>query len=203
MLDKYLKNLVVLLIAVTIFGFSALVAFACKPTITPTPSTTPTPTPTVTPTCTPTPTPTPKSYYFTCDRDNDACIKVEGIGESTCTTRDDCKKVTPTPTPTPSITPTPTIDPCANGGCVTPTPTSSNSGGPGDGLSDNLGCSTHDCSGNKVGGGNQAVLGASTGPQVLGLSTTSGEENYLLQFAQIFGALISSGLGLAFFKKNG
>lgn len=95
--------------------------------------------------------------------------------------------------------------------CPTPTPApivaapSTNTGGPGDGLSDNLGCSTHDCSGNQVGGGSstQTVLGAATGPQVLGLSYTSGEESFLPQLLQLFGALTSGGLGLVFFKKNG
>ncbi len=119
---------------------------------------------------------------------------------------------TPTPTVTPTPTPSPTIDPCANNACATPTPTatpaptaspSTNTGGPGDGL----GCGSHDCSGNVVGGGatpptTQAVLGASTGPQVLGLSTTSGEENVLPQLIQILGALTSGGLGLFFFKKK-
>jgi hypothetical protein len=90
---------------------------------------------------------------------------------------------------------------------LTPTPEvtqapSNNGGGSsgGDGKSDGLGCGSHDCSGNPQ-PSSQAVLGASTGPQVLGLSTTSGEENYLLQIFQALGALTSAGLGLAFFKK--
>jgi len=73
-------------------------------------------------------------------------------------------------------------------------------GGPGDGRSDNLGCGSHDCSNHPSAQGQ--VLGASTGPQVLGLSTTSGEESFLPQLMQILGAITSGGLGLVFFKKN-
>jgi len=113
----------------------------------------------------------------------------------------------PTPTITPSVTPTPTVDPCANGACVTPTPTQApsnnggNGGGPGDGRSDGLGCGSHDCSGNPQ-PSSQAVLGAATGPQVLGLSTTGGEENFIPQLLQILAAATAGGLGLVFFKKN-
>jgi hypothetical protein len=46
-------------------------------------------------------------------------------------------------------------------------------------------------------------LGAATGPQVLGLSTTGGEESFLPQLIQIFGAITSGGLGFIFLKKNG
>ena len=55
------------------------------------------------------------------------------------------EEITPTPTqePEPSISPTPTETPIV----VNP---SENGGGSGDGRSDGLGCSTHDCSGNKV-----------------------------------------------------
>lgn len=120
---------------------------------------------------------------------------------------------TETPTPTPTVTPTPTPG-CEGEDCITPTPTATptptqapsnnNGGGSGDGQSDNLGCSTHDCSGNQTAQSSttQAVLGASTGPQVLGLSTTSGEESVIPQLLQLFGALTSGGLGLVFFKKN-
>jgi hypothetical protein len=107
------------------------------------------------------------------------CSKVEGDGEDRCDTSDDCNQEV---TPTPSVTPTPT---------PTPTTTPSNPGGPGDGKSDNLGCGSHDCSSHP-----SAPQG-----QVLGLSTTSGEENYLLQIVQALGALTSAGLGFAFFKK--
>jgi len=97
---------------------------------------------------------------------------------------------TPTPTPTEEVTPTPTQTP--------------NVGGPGDGLSDGksdgLGCGSHDCSGNPA--PQQEVLGASTGPAVLGLSTTSSDNNSLLGFAQLFGALMLSATGFRFFKKN-
>ena len=124
---------------------------------------------------------------------------------------DNCSKPTITPTPSTTITPTPmpTPMPTPTDPPITPTPTttapSTNSGGPFD---DGLGCAHHDCSGNQIGGPvstptTQQVLGASTGPQVLGLSTTSGEENYLLQIIQAAGTLFSGGLGLIFFKKNG
>jgi hypothetical protein len=109
---------------------------------------------------------------------------VEGAGENSCNTSDDCiQEVTPTPTPTPEVTPTP-----------------SNPGGPGDNKSDNLGCSVNDCSNHPS--AQPQVLGAST-KAVLGLSTTSGEENYLLQVILATGALVSGGLGFIFFKKNG
>lgn len=79
---------------------------------------------------------------------------------------------------------------------VTPTPTQTpNVGGPGDGRSDGLGCGSHDCSQGQV-------LGASTGPAVLGLSTTSSGGNGLLGFVQLFGALALSFSGFSFFKKN-
>jgi len=146
--------------------------------------------------CTPTPsvTLTPTPTFDPCDWNHyDAryCPPKQG----NCDGKDwnkDYDGRCPTPTPTPSVTPSPT-----------PTPTetqTSNPGGPGDGL----GCATHDCSGNQVGGGSttQAVLGASTGPTVLGLSYTSGEESFLPQLLQLFGALTSGGLGLVFFKKN-
>lgn len=90
---------------------------------------------------------------------------------------------------------------------ITPTPTPTqtpNVGGPGDGLSDGrsdgLGCASRDCSGNPA--PKQEVLGASTGPAVLGLSTTSSDNNSLLEFAQLFGALILSTTAFKFFKKN-
>lgn len=106
-----------------------------------------------------------------------------------------------TPTPTPSVTSTPTPTPTQE---VTPTPTtapSTNTGGPGDGRSDGLGCGSHDCSSHPSAPQGQ-VLGATTGPQVLGLSTTSGEENFLPQLIQALGAVTAAGLGIKFFKKN-
>jgi ABC-type Fe3+-siderophore transport system permease subunit len=119
----------------------------------------------------------------------------------------DCPTPSPTPTPTPTCTPTPTptvtptVTPTPE---VTPTPTPtttpSNPGGPGDNKSDNLGCSVNDCSNHPA--AQPQVLGAST-KAVLGLSTTSGEENYLLQLIQSFGALTAAGLGFILFKKNG
>lgn len=87
------------------------------------------------------------------------------------------------PTVTPTVTPEPTTPPAGHG----------------DGLSDG-GSSCPSCT-QAPSSGTQAVLGASTGPAVLGLSTTSGEENYLAIFAQLFGALTSAGLGFKFFKK--
>lgn len=106
---------------------------------------------------------------------------------------DNCDQ-TPTPTPTEIPTPTPTEE-------VTPTPTQTpNVGGPGDGRSDNLGCSTHDCSGNPTSQGQ--VLGASTGPAVLGLSTTSGNNNGALAIFQIFTAFMLTATGFKFLKKN-
>jgi hypothetical protein len=139
------------------------------------------------------------------------CVVAEGEGTNQCSTDSDCQ--TPPPTcPTDCGQPASRISDGKGGyiscdataACPVSVPTeapSTNPGGPGDGL----GCATHDCSGNKVGGGSstQAVLGASTGPQVLGLSTTSGEESFLPQWLQLFGALTSGGLGLIFFKKNG
>ena len=74
-----------------------------------------------------------------------------------------------TPTPTPTVTPVASSNPSNPGG------------GTGDGRSDNLGCGSHDCSGNpssqSTGG---QVLGASTGPEVLGLSTTSSDNSPVL-----------------------
>ena len=107
-----------------------------------------------------------------------------------------CITPTPTETPTPTLTPTPT--PTEE---VTPTPTPTqtpNVGGPGDERSDGLGCASHDCSNQPQG----QVLGASTGPAVLGLSTTSGEES-ALPLVQLFAAFTSSVVGFKFLKKNG
>jgi len=86
--------------------------------------------------------------------------------------------------------------------CVTPTTAPSNPGGSGgsgvsDGRSDGL-SSCPSCTQAPQG----QVLGASVGPQVLGLSYTSGEESVLPQLLQIFGALTSAGFGLIFLKKN-
>jgi hypothetical protein len=65
----------------------------------------------------------------------------------------------PTATPTPSASPMPTASPVATvAPTTTPTPTIPPAPG-GDGLSDGLGCSVQDCSGNQIGG---QVLGAST-----------------------------------------
>jgi hypothetical protein len=167
---------------------------ACAPTATPTQTPEATPTPTVTqeptPTCEVTPTPGEEKNHNVCRED--ACVKVEGAGESSCDSDEDCKsEATPTPTVTqeePTATPTQTP----------------NQGGPGDGLSDGRsdgGSSCPDCT---KAPSTQSVLGASTGPTkaVLGLSTTSGEENAGLQLIQILGALTSGAFGLSFLKKN-
>lgn len=150
------------------------------------------------PQCTPSPTPTPKpeNFHYACNSDK-VCAKVEGTGDNTCSSDWDCKsKITPTPSVTPTVTPS-----------VTPTPTqapsnNTNTGGPGDGRSDNLGCSTHDCSGNVVGSPSQAVLGASTGPQVLGLSYTSGNEVPFTAIAQLILASLLSISGFTLLRKN-
>lgn len=127
-----------------------------------------------------------------------------------------CNYVAPViPTPT-----TPVVDPCvANpASCVAPTATptatvaqsstgGSNSGGPGDGL----GCATHDCSGNQVGGpstsNTQAVLGASTGPtqDVLGASTFAGTgtfANTIMNFLFVAGMIVLSLGGLSYAKEK-
>lgn len=93
-----------------------------------------------------------------------------------------------------------TIACSATAACVTPTPTSGQTppGGPGDGLSDG-GSSCPDCT--KPHNTTQSVLGASTGPQVLGLSTTSGEENAVLPLVQLFAALTSGMFGFKLLKK--
>ena len=115
--------------------------------------------------------------------------------------------ITPTITPTPTATPTATPTPAPVNPTATPTPTTTQSNNPGgsDGKSDGLGCANHDCSNHPTSSSSSQgqVLGASTGPQVLGLSATSGGENYLLQIIQLIGAFASGGLGLIFFKKNG
>lgn len=135
------------------------------------------------------------------------CSRNIDLGPDTKILSQDCTLVDYKACGTP--TPTPTIDPCADNQCATPTPTptptatetpSNPGGGPGDGKSDNLGCSTHDCSGNPAPSQGQ-VLGASTGPQVLGLSTTSGEQS-ALPLLQMFGALVSGLVGFKLFKKN-
>ncbi len=91
--------------------------------------------------------------------------------------------------PTVTLTPTPIVPPAGHG----------------DGLSDGRsdgGSSCPECTqASGIGGGQ--VLGASTGPTkaVLGLSTTSGE-NELVKLAQIFGSFVLSMFGLAFYKKS-
>ncbi|GEM_PF-5346452 len=129
------------------------------PSLTPSPSPTPThtpipsPTPTVTPTPSPTPNPSPSHVPTPTPSPSPTPTPV------------------PTPTPTPSPTPNPTETP--RGG----TGGSSNGGGDGgDGRSDGLGCASHDCSGNAVAVLQGQVLGASTRPEVLGLSFTGSQD---------------------------
>lgn len=88
------------------------------------------------------------------------------------------------PSVTPTATPTPTT------GQPTPTDTPNNPGGPGDGRSDNMGCSVHDCS-------NQSHPVQA----VLGLSSTNGDNQYI-QFAELVAALGLSSTGLYFLKRN-
>jgi hypothetical protein len=164
-----------LMTVVTLFAV-AFEVYACP--VTPTP--TPTPTPTIecrstgiSPVCPPTHTPTP--------------------------TPTPTIFVTPTPTvtvtPEPTITPTQTPDPIAD-----PTESPKIDAGS-DGRSDGLGCGSHDCNTQKT--VQRQVLSASTGPQVLGLSTTSGDANIFLTFAQLIGALVMTATGYKFFRKNG
>lgn len=115
---------------------------------------------------------------------------------------DDCE-VSPTVTP---VTPTPSVDPCANNGCVTPTPTTTSGGGStgGDGLSDGLGCGSHDCSQHQSSGG--SVLGASTGPEqaVLGASTMAGTGTFaenLMNIMFVAGTIIL-GAGIKSYAKE-
>jgi hypothetical protein len=154
--------------------------------------------PTVTATPTPTPTSTPKVWCHKCDDgkcqedQKDRCNGDWKEGKCPTTT----PTVTPTPTQEVTVTPTPTTDPgttTSNGG---------GSDGKSDGRSDGLGCGSHDCSGNSTSNPSQAVLGASTGPGVLGMSTTSGDENNILSLIQVLGSLIMGFTGFKFFRKN-
>jgi hypothetical protein len=125
-------------------------------------------------------------HHHVC-REN-SCVKVDGEGSDDCKENEDCEEVTTTTTTEP---------------VTTTTTTGPRYGLPGDGLSDG-GSSCPDCTKahNSTSTG-ASVLGASTGPAVLGLSTTSGEESAMLQLVQLFGALVSAGAGITFFKKNG
>ena len=93
-----------------------------------------------------------------------------------------------------------TINCEATAACATPTPVTTNTGGPGDGRSDNLGCGSHDCSNHPSTSGQ--VLGASTGPQVLGLSTTSGDSTTVLSLIQLAAAFGFISLGAGLFRKH-
>lgn len=131
---------------------------------------TPTPTPTV---VTPTPTTDPGHHYACVEN---ACTLVNGAGDNTCSSNNDCGE--PTPTPTETVTPTPTNTP-------------NNPGGPGDGRSDG-GSSCPSCT-----QAPKAPIQA-----VLGLSTTSGNENLSLILVQLFGALALGGLGFKLFRNG-
>lgn len=143
--------------------------------------------------CTPTPTPTPKVYHYTaCEQNVDGFFCKDFTSntphDSTCKTSVDCR-ITPSPTPTNTPTPTPTNTP-------------SNPGGPGDGKSDGRsdGRSDGKSSSPQPSTGGQ-VLGAATGPQVLGLSTTSGDNNPMSILFLLPGVVSAVG-GFAFLKKN-
>ncbi len=141
----------------------------------------------------PTATPTPENQVLCHRIQNDVCEEKElGNCDGTEWLSGGCPTATATPTPNETVTPTPT-----NQSTQT---TSGGSDGRSDGKSDNQGCGSHDCSGTTS--SSQAVLGASTGPEVLGLSSTSGDQNYLLTFIQLFGAMGMTLAGLRFFKKN-
>jgi hypothetical protein len=95
---------------------------------------------------------------------------------------------TPTVTPSVTVTPTPTTtDPCANGGCQTPP------GGSGDGRSDGLSDGRSSCPSCTQAPATQAVLG---------LSTTSSDQNGALQIAGLLVAFVLSVTGFALYKKN-
>lgn len=118
-----------------------------------------------------------------------------------------CEGVSPTVTPTPTVepcdeeeedceevSPTPTATPTPS---VTPTETPSNPGGPGDGL----GCASHDCSGNQVGGPTQAVLGTST-KAVLGLSSTASSDATQKEAMIFLGSIAMLASGIVLLRKN-
>lgn len=111
----------------------------------------------------------------------------------------------PTATPTQSPTATPTTVPTATVTPVDPTatPTPIRNGGGSNG-GDGLGCATHDCSGNQVGGGSStAVLGAST-QSVLGASTMAETGGFTDGVMNIFSSLgmISLVAGAAKYAKQ-
>lgn len=131
----------------------------------------------VNPTPTPTPTPTQDQHYE-CVRN--ACTLVNSAGANTCSSDGDC--VTPTPTPTPTNTP-------------------SNPGGPGDGRSDGRSDGLSSCPSCTQAPQGQ-VLGASTGPAVLGLSTTDSGNNIYISLFQILAALAFATAGFKISQKH-
>jgi len=151
------------------------------PSVTPCPSTTVTPTPTTCPTKT-----------FTCsqcqdlDHDNrdmySYCKNTYNCGYNDEKWSCDC----PAATPTPTVTPTPTQTPSNPG----------NPGGPGDGRSDGRSDGLSSCPSCTQAPASQAIKA------VLGLSTTSGSESGLIQWAELLGALVLTSAGAIFLKKN-
>lgn len=130
---------------------------------------------TATPTVTASPTPGEEQHYA-CVRNS--CALVEGSGDNTCESNQDCEETTPTPTIT-----------------ITPTETPSNPGGPGDGL----GCAVRDCSSHPTPQGQ--VLGAST-QAVLGLSSTSSSDASTNEAILLLGSVLMLTSGFAFLKRN-
>lgn len=138
---------------------------------------------------TPTLTPTPgEEQHYACVRNT--CSLVDGAGDNTCNNDNDCEEEEATPTPTLTVTPTPTNTP-------------SNPGGPGDGGSDGRSDGLSSCPECTKAPQGQ-VLGSSTGPTkaVLGLSTTSGDNNEALAIFQLFAAFILTATGFKFLKNN-
>jgi len=101
---------------------------------------------------------------------------------------DDCYGKTPKPTktatPTATASATPTVTPEASVS-ASPSPTPTNSGIPRtdltDGRSDNLGCSTHDCSGNKVEAAQTNAALPATGSHMVEIMSVVGLVGYALR----------------------
>ena len=110
-------------------------------------------------------------------------------------------KCSPTPTVTPcpstTVTPTPTTEPSVTP-TITPKPTNTpgNGGGPGDGKSDGRSDGRSSCPECTQAPASQAIKA------VLGLSTTGGTDNALIQWAELLGALGLVSTGAIFLKKN-
>lgn len=130
----------------------------------------------------------------------------DGWHQGRCVTPSPSPEISPSPSPEVSPSPIPSPSPEASSS-ATPIPTpgvGGTSGDKGADGGDGLGCANRDCSGNQVGGPSSSqgeVLGASTGPAVLGLSTTSGDSSpiSLIQFALSSGFIFS---GFKLFRKQ-